>query len=665
MRISITKDDISWTEGILLPPGEHFDEEQKAVISCLETKDMLACPGSGKTTTLLAKLLILARQMPLENNRGICVLTHTNVAIDGIREKASVVASKLFSYPNHFGTIQSFVDKYLTIPAYISRFNRRPLINNEIYFDRMERLKKCLGRKANAFCYRSGQKKLPYSLRFENFALDNNNYCQTLKLDTSDTEQKEIYYRLVKLKKQLLSDGILRYDDAYFLAKRYIKKHPNLKNVFSKRFSYVFIDEMQDSSTTQSELLNKIFNDNVVIQKIGDINQSIFDYDADLECGWTVNANRIMCITGSKRFPNSIASKVENLCVYRQTITGNGRQNEINPKIIVYDDNTIQQVLDKFGEIIIRNNLNKHEKKVFKAIGWRGKLHDTKTTIPSYWNNYSKKIKVKRTEFSNLKNCLAPQSDSFISSNGVNFYKKRLVDAFLKCLRIAEITDNKRPFIENKLYKYISENDPNFYHDFKVKLANWCLQIHKQKDVFEEIKNYLTSEFREFFNYQAKDELTNFINSSKLEVDNEETLQSNNIYNYSSGTTDIEIEVSTIHGVKGETHTATCYLETFFHKYDIKRIINYIKGEYSEPKQKKVKQNLKMAFVGMSRPSHLLCIAVHRDSISGQEEALHKYGWDVNNELALEDSSLRQQAGPATIQKIPQKRKQSKNANAK
>ena len=152
-------------------------------------------------------------------------------------------------------------------------------------------------------------------------------------------------------------------------------------------------------------------------------------------------------------------------------------------------------------------------------------------------------------------------------------------------------------------------------------------------DVFEEIRNYLTNEFREFFNYQVNDELTNFINSSDLEAENEETLQSNNIYKYSSGTTEIEIEVSTIHGVKGETHTATCYLETFFYGYDINRIINYMKGSYCEPEKKRVIQNLKMAFVGMSRPSHLLCVAVHQNSISGQEEALRKSGWDVNDDL--------------------------------
>ena len=55
--------------------------------------------------------------MPLENNQGICVLTNTNVSIDEIKSKLGNKADILFKYPNHFGTIQSFVDKFLAIPA--------------------------------------------------------------------------------------------------------------------------------------------------------------------------------------------------------------------------------------------------------------------------------------------------------------------------------------------------------------------------------------------------------------------------------------------------------------------------------------------------------------------------------------------------------------------
>lgn len=58
--------------------------------------------------------------MPLSNGKGICVLTHTNVAIDEIKSKLNSQAEVLFNYPNYFGTIQGFVDKFLTIPYYNS-----------------------------------------------------------------------------------------------------------------------------------------------------------------------------------------------------------------------------------------------------------------------------------------------------------------------------------------------------------------------------------------------------------------------------------------------------------------------------------------------------------------------------------------------------------------
>jgi hypothetical protein len=523
------------------------------------------------------------------------------------------------------------------IPAYILRFHKRPLyIDNEFFNSVIGRSYNTLYA-ARAWLDNKREGGLEYlrKLRF-----NKDDFCISTKLNGQAfiNTNTRTYKEIDSLKLRILDWGYLCYDDAYSLAFEYLRAHPGIRELISKRFAYVFIDEMQDSSTTQSELFNNIFNENVVIQKIGDLNQSIFDYDADLECGWTVNNDRTMCITGSKRFPSSIASKVENLCVFPQPITGVGRQNEITPVIIVYDDNNIQQVLNQFGEIIIRNNLHQHENRIFKAVGWRGKPHDRERTIPSYWDGYSKEIKIKRTEFSNLKSYLAPQPDSLIFSKGINFYKRRLVGAFLKCLGIAKITDNDRAFTDKKLYRYILENDPNFYKDFRTRLATWCLQIHKKKEVFEEINNFLTNEFRSFFNYQVNGELTNFINSSDLEVDNEEALQSNNIYKYSSGTTEIEIEVSTIHGVKGETHTATCYLETFCYKYDIKRIMSYMKGQCTVPTQKMIKQNLKMAFVGMSRPSHLLCVAIHRDSISGQEEALHSSGWDVNNDLCTSNN---------------------------
>ena len=84
-----TNVEIKYAHDTLLNGYPNFDDEKLAIIRANESTDIKACPGSGKTTTLLAKLVILANKMPLPANKGICVLTHTNVAIDEIKSKLS------------------------------------------------------------------------------------------------------------------------------------------------------------------------------------------------------------------------------------------------------------------------------------------------------------------------------------------------------------------------------------------------------------------------------------------------------------------------------------------------------------------------------------------------------------------------------------------------
>ena len=129
---NVTQEEINIAEKILLPSSQSFGTEEGERVQIIKdisnSCHVVACPGSGKTTVLLAKLLILAERMPFENNQGICVLTHTNVAIDEIKRKSGTAGDKLFQYPNFFGTIQSFVDKYLAKQALIKFYNSVPSI---------------------------------------------------------------------------------------------------------------------------------------------------------------------------------------------------------------------------------------------------------------------------------------------------------------------------------------------------------------------------------------------------------------------------------------------------------------------------------------------------------------------------------------------------------
>ena len=80
--IVIDEKDIEKTENKF---GITFDESRKEAIKNIETADIIACAGSGKTTMMCAKIDILTKKQPFNNNKGIAVLSLTNVAIEQIR----------------------------------------------------------------------------------------------------------------------------------------------------------------------------------------------------------------------------------------------------------------------------------------------------------------------------------------------------------------------------------------------------------------------------------------------------------------------------------------------------------------------------------------------------------------------------------------------------
>lgn len=634
--LTITDEDIQSAEKWLLPEGQQFDKERREVIKCLESKDILACPGSGKTTALLAKLIIISRQLPLDNNQGICVLTHTNVAIDTITQRIGLPASKLFEYPNHFGTIQSFVDKYLAIPGYIEFHGCRPdKIDNEWYNAKLEQQRRYMGRKAQAFCYRNQRKNYPFSICFADFEVSTQNKCVALNLNLNQSDEAEIYNRLLSSKNSMLGFGILSFDDAYYLALRYLDNHRDIKSLFSRRFAYVFIDEMQDTDARQISLLDGIFNDSVVIQRIGDINQSIFSFTPENECCWKIDEQDTFEITGSKRFSNSIATKIKDICIKPQDLKGNPEIPDISPIIISFSDGNISKVIPRYGDLIFEHNLHLETNPCFKAIGWIGKPHEKEHTISSYFPTYEREIQTKNTEYSSLASYITSESDEFIRINGVKYYKRGIIRAFIKCLRIADKPIGKPLRSESFFLNYIGK-DKEFNDVLKERLSEWCLAIHRGQSVLEEIRDFIRNEFKSFFAIDNIQLLDEFLTEGIIQTKEKSIVPvKSNMYAHTHDGNQINIEVSTVHGVKGQTHTATLYLETFHYDYDIMRIIEYLKGKYIPSTQKRVRSNLRVAYVGMSRPSRLLCVAVHEAHLTSHREELQVVGWKIDTALCI------------------------------
>jgi len=92
----------------------------------------------------------------------------------------------------------------------------------------------------------------------------------------------------------------------------------------------------------------------------------------------------------------------------------------------------------------------------------------------------------------------------------------------------------------------------------------------------------------------------------------------------------VEVKLGTVHSVKGQTHTATLFLECFRNDFNGKQLLDYMTGDktYNDKDGKNKKCALKIAYVAMSRPTHFLCAAFHIDNIpTAAKTKLKSSGW--------------------------------------
>ena len=242
------------------------------------------------------------------------------------------------------------------------------------------------------------------------------------------------------------------------------------------------------------------------------------------------------------------------------------------------------KIFDEFIKVIKGKGLDKN-KGSFKVIGHVGK-ENRNITISSYFKEFSKKEKIIHLNKILKKNSKSQSKIKKIIKEIKNkiylFFKKndkgKLKENFDECIKIEE---NRIDF--NKIiYNYLSDEDNKKFIDNLFCFLERILEENLERE--------------------------NFNNIFKVnEVENKNN-DENEIDTYTKD--NIKLEINTIHGVKGETHLATLYLDTFWYKYDISDYLFELLSSKLTDEQKKGIQNTQRnrnIFVGASRARHLLC----------------------------------------------------------
>ncbi|WP_145859676.1 UvrD-helicase domain-containing protein [Pedobacter suwonensis] len=655
--MQVEQADIDFAETVLFGSTGHFDKERLDFIRDFTTLDLQAVPGSGKTTVLLAKLLVLERHLPLPYGEGVLILSHTNVAVEEIASKIAIHCPKLFSYPNFLGTIQSFVNQFLAAPFYEQVYRSSIVrIDNEIYDQVfLQNLNLCLPKKSKPthnkilhirganvdqlLCYRfdKDDKETYLVKELNGDKLEVNKPRGNTKKDNyrdwTKEEKKLVLDYLFALKTRCLKNGILHFDDAYFLAKSYLLRVPSVSGLLRLRFPYVFVDEMQDMEIHQHDILEQLFFGEGIkncFQRIGDINQCIFGSSSKSSEIWNTR-KKALTLVGSHRLKPKLASILSAFGAKMQVdVLGFRMGVDLGPHLIVFEKKSIANVIPKFAELVLTfladGKISSESVHPIKVVGWNGKESDDgKLRIKDYFPGYSAAESKLRIDHLSLFDYLV------LSGNKAHTFsslRKNILNGILKILRLQSNLPPDPYSTKRKFVRYIKFNFPGIYQRFLSVLYLACSDCLRQKplDAHKKLVGFLPGMFAEIFQVTLEEKAAEFLGEQVSSAIKDEPKPVHNRIVYK----DIELQVGTVHSVKGETHLATLYLDTCYYDLESVKSCAQLTGKDAcKESGIRKKESATMMYVGFSRATDLLCYAVPEGNLDHSIDQMRELGWTI------------------------------------
>jgi DNA helicase-2/ATP-dependent DNA helicase PcrA len=272
----------------------YFENEERLAYLRARGKVILnACPGSGKTTTIAKKILELESLNEIGGHSGIACLSFTNSAKDEINEAYRRLSGKTLQFPNHVSTIDSFINKFITLPFYnlLNRdFNRPKILDHTTILDDMWKTTYVkngktldgLLRPLNNAEYKAKNNRSifhlypPSEIRIEpdgTFSI-NGNQPSTEKVERENFNN---YCQLIKSKQ--FTKGLISTGDSAYIALYLLKKNPKISEWLGLRFPFIIIDEAQDNSILQHAIFEELTKQGLNnIELIGDPYQSLYEW---------------------------------------------------------------------------------------------------------------------------------------------------------------------------------------------------------------------------------------------------------------------------------------------------------------------------------------------------------------------------------------------------
>ncbi|WP_016994753.1 ATP-dependent helicase [Lysinibacillus boronitolerans] len=244
---------------------------------------VIAGPGAGKTHWLVKNIKHLLLNSPkMHRNSKIACITYTNVGVEEINKKLDSKSNKVEVCTIHAFLYKNIIRPYVyllkdeeTNEVLVNTVLMKGHSDNVPSFDLIRKW-----READLINYLNWRKdtsnrilnklsSLQWKFEDEDFSLISKDYTEGPSIRKED---------LIKYKKYCWKRGIIHHDDVLYLSYKLLKEYPGIATALSSVFTYIVLDEFQDTSDIQTEIIKILFESGSVVGTVGDSAQSIFKF---------------------------------------------------------------------------------------------------------------------------------------------------------------------------------------------------------------------------------------------------------------------------------------------------------------------------------------------------------------------------------------------------
>jgi DNA helicase-2/ATP-dependent DNA helicase PcrA len=320
---------------------ERLSSLQKNIVFVCEGKFVVrACPGSGKTYSVAARLVQNLSTWQYDY-KGIATLSFTNAAWQEIETQLSkhFGINEAISFPHFLGTIDSFLNKFIFLPFghLIMKCKKRPVLVGEPHG----------GWTGYDF----------YQEHFTNMTFDINGDIYLINpagVRKEDWNKRK--YNFIRVKKQLLELGYATQADANYFAMRILEEYPQVCRTIVRRFPMVIIDEAQDTSDIQMKIIDLLVEYGLEhLMLVGDPDQAIFEWNEarpqlfiEKFQRWGKNS---VILNENRRSSQKICDfsfRLSSLNTKSIAVTEEVKDFSLSPQIVPYNRQNLKDVVNSF-----------------------------------------------------------------------------------------------------------------------------------------------------------------------------------------------------------------------------------------------------------------------------------------------------------------------------